>query len=344
MLWNKFWFDSNFIDKENVIAKLHLLCQLERLDPYSHSNVSIAPLNDRLATSLAYVPDKFRMYALALYANTIYFPNQFSHAILQHLMNKFIAKNNLNKNDFGKQCLILEQDPTGIVNEFLRRNAICGRLDKKTFQRTQQIKSFVNLVDEQINQKGLPIEESLLPFLDRNHWVVLADNSLSGTSICSDLKLLFDFAKRYEKNPKFTVLIRTLAYKGREKLNELYQTNAFDLNYGLLLTEQLSITPNNKHCSFFSSRNTLDKVIEASSWLASTDVYKNDVALIDHKKNSRSNDGDRYDMAFGFKECGLTFVSSENCPSDSLPLLWYSNPNVYIPPFPRVLSRVGGNL
>lgn len=344
MLWNKFWFDSNFIDKENVIAKLHLLCQLEKLDPYTHSNVSIAPLNDRLATSLAYVPDKYRMYVLALYANTIYFPNQFSHAVLQHLMNKFIAKYNLDKNDFGKQCLILEQDPTGIVNEFLRRNAICGRLDKKSFQRTQQIKTFVNLVDEQINHNSSLIEESLIPFLDRNYWIVLADNSLSGTSICSDLKLLFDFAKRYKKSPKFIVLIRTLAYKGLEKLTELSKTNEFYFDYGLLLTQQLSITPDNKHCSFFSSRNTMDKVVEASFWLSSSDVYKNDVALIDHKKNSRNNNDDIYEMAFGFKKCGLTFVSSENCPSDSLPLLWYSNPNLYIPPFPRVLSRVRGNL
>lgn len=352
MLWNGFDFKADFLDSENIIAKLHLVLQLEKGDPYSHRNVSMMPLKDRIKTSLAYLPEHLRPYVLALFANTIYFPNKFSQAVLQHLMNKFLTKNRIRLEDVGKKCLILEQDPTGIVNEFLRRNAIQGRLDKKSFPRIQQVSAFVELARQQLNNDSLN-EKDLVAFLDRDFWVVLADNSLSGTSLCSDLEKLLNLANDYNKHPHFIVLIRTLAFNANEKLNELIKkrkeyNQIIIKEYGLLLDRYFAITPDTKRkCLFFNSRKTFEGVIDACEWLASQKEYKTDPALVDHKKHSKGNNGtgneDRYNMAFGFKECGLTFVSSENCPSDSLPLLWYNNPEIYIPPFPRVISRMGDN-
>jgi hypothetical protein len=49
-------------------------------------------------------------------------------------------------------------------------------------------------------------------------------------------------------------------------------------------------------------------------------------------------------------ECGLTLVDRENCPTDSIPLLWYQSPadsgselkiSKYVAPFPRTHSRLG---
>lgn len=353
MLWNGFDFKADFLDSENIIAKLHLVLQLEKGDPYSHRNVSMMPLTDRIKTSLACLPDHLRPYVLALFANTIYFPNKFSQAVLQHLMNKFLTKNNICLRDIGKRCLVLEQDPTGIVNEFLRRNAIQGRLDKTSFPRIQQVSSFVDLAKQQLNNDSLE-KKDLVSFLDRDFWVVLADNSLSGTSLCSDLEKLLDLAYDNNKNPCFVVLIRTLASNANKRLEKLIikrnreKNQKISKEYGLFLDESYAITPLTKNkCSFFNSSETFDGVLEACKWLANRPEYKNDSRLDDHKKHSRGKNGtgkeDGYDMAFGFKKCGLTFVSSENCPSDSLPLLWYSNPEIYIPPFPRVLSRLGDN-
>lgn len=342
MIWNGFDFDARFLDQEDIIAKLHLLIQLERSDPYSNRKVALKPLVERIQTSLSYVPKEHRQYVLALFANTLYFPNKFSHSVLQHLMNRFTRDNNIKPNEIGNRCLILEQDPTGIINEFLRHNAVPGRLDKDSFQRTQQVKPFVeaarsNLASDEVIS-GL---ENVAPFLDREYWIVLADNSLSGTSLCSDFGRLVKLAEECNKKPKFVLLIRTLATAALKRIDEEFISNYGEqiiLEYGLLLDDRMSVSEKTRNdCRLFNSPDTFDGVIEACKWLSSTQAYTNDQELIDHKKNS----GD--DMVFGFKGCGLTFVSSENCPSDSLPLLWYQNSEIYVPPFPRVLSRVGGN-
>lgn len=341
MIWNGFSFDAGFLDEENIIAKLRLVVQLEKSDPYINKKVALKPLTERIQTSLSYVPDEYRKYVLALFANTIYFPNKFSYAVLQHLMNKFTISNGINPIQIGEKCLILEQDPTGIINEFLRYNAVPGRLDKESFQRTQQVSAFVKAAHAGLSNEGTDSgTENVLPFLEREYWVVLADNSLSGTSLCSDFRKLIELAQAADKKPKFVLLIRTLASMALEHIKEEFISVYPDdimLEYGLLLDNKLSITPSTKYdCKLFHSPETFEGVIQACKWLVREDQYKKDIAIEDHRKNS----GD--DMAFGFKGCGLTYVSSENCPSDSLPLLWYKNSEFYIPPFPRVLSRIGG--
>lgn len=342
MLWNGFYFDADFLDKENIIAKLHLLLKLERSDPYSNKKVPLKPLEDRIQTSLGYIPEEHRRYVLALFANTIYFPNKFSHSVLHHLMNKFTISNNIDHKEIGKKCLILEQDPTGIVNEFLRYNGVPGRLDKDKFQRTQQVKAFVNAAYAGLSGDEIKDGvENVVPFLDREYWVILADNSLSGTSLFSDFERLVKLAKHAEKAPKFVLLIRTLGVMAKEMIYEKFKSEHKEnliLEYGLLLDDKLSITDNTRNtCKLFNDKDTFDGVIKACKWLVDTKVYREDGDLVDHKNNSGN------DMIYGFKNCGLTFVSSENCPSDSLPLLWYENKEIYIPPFPRVLSRTGGD-
>lgn len=342
MIWNGFDFDARFLDKEDIIAKLHLLIQLERRDPYSNRKVALKPLVERIQTSLSYVPREYRKYVLALFANTLYFPNNFSHSVLQHLMNKFTRDNDIKPREIGNKCLILEQDPTGIINEFLRHNAIPGRLDKNSFQRTQQVKQFVEVAHSNLSSKEeIAGIENVIPFLDREYWIVLADNALSGTSLSTDFNRLINLAKECRKKPKFVLLIRTLAKMALDRIENEYISKYGEqiiLEYGLLLDDKMSVSERTKNsCKLFNSPDTFDGVIEASKWLAGTAVYQNDQETMDHRHESHD------DMAFGFKGCGLTFVSSENCPSDSLPLLWYQNSDIYIPPFPRVLSRVGGD-
>jgi hypothetical protein len=113
--------------------------------------------------------------------------------------------------------------------------------------------------------------------------------------------------------------------------------------YGIFLKEEYTIRREYskddegkpKQCKLFNDPETCTKIIEASDWLINKSFWKNDENMKDHIKNSQS------DMALGFKDCGLTFISSENCPSNSLPLLWYKNDDNYEAPFPRVLSRLG---
>lgn len=335
-----FGFDSRFIDNENIISKLNLLLQLERMDPYLNDST----LKERIKIALQYVKGEYRQYVLALFANTIYFPNTFSKSVLQHLLNSLLFRYGIRWETLGKRCLILEQDPTGIVNDFLRTNHIHGRLDKQTFQRTQQVKTFVEIAIN--NNNGNMQIENVSEFLNREYWIVLVDNSLSGTSLISDLHRLIDLANMIDNTPKkIILLIRTLAGMAYSEIKKSFAKEInecfIEVNYGLLLDKRFIINSNSGHwkeCIFFNDEETYAGVGEACRWLTSQPEYVNDPLLNSQKKNSIGDE----QMTFGFKGCGITFVSSENCPSDSLPLLWYENDRLYKSPFPRVISRIGG--
>lgn len=338
MILSDFNFSEDFLEKEDIISKLHLLIELEKSDPYSNRDTSLASLEERICTSLGYVPAEYRPAVLALFANTIYFPRSFSQSVLNHLMNRFLAHAGIPKEELGKKCLILEQDPTGIINEFLRHNAVAGRLDKQVFQRTQQVRPFVALAKQHITQGNKNEElEDVKKFLDREYWVIMADNSLSGTSLKTDFDRLIKLAKDEDKHPQYVLMIRTLGLKAKKMIESEYREKLGEkliLEYGLFLDEKYVINEDsNGKCKIFNDPETLNNVIKACKWLTEQEEYKRDSKIKQHRADSGDN------LAFGFKKCGLTFVSSENCPSDSLPLLWYSNPEIYVPPFPRVLSR-----
>ena len=338
-----FGFDSKFIDNENIISKLNLLLQLERMDPYSNEST----LQERIQIALQYIPSEFRQYALALFSNTLYFPNAFSKSVLQHLLNSLLFRYQIDWKNLGQQCLVLEQDPTGIINEFLRINHVHGRLDKNTFQRTQQVSAFVKTAYINLEHKEVEQIEDVISFLNREYWIVLVDNSLSGTSLCSDLSRLIKLSDDAKMKPKkICILIRTLTKMALDVISKKFakeiEDKMLEVYFGLFLDDRFVIGDNIDRwdeCILFNHKETYAGVVETCKWLVSQPEYKNDPLLNDHKRNSG---GDKT-MMFGFKNCGITFVSSENCPSDSLPLLWYQKEGFYKPPFPRVLSRIGGN-
>lgn len=351
---------SEFLDKENIISKLNLLQKLERTDPY-HTNYT---LQERIQNSLECLPVEQRAPALALFANTLYFPTSFSNSVLEHMLNLLSFEFGIERQELGSKCLILEQDPTGIINAFLRTNHIDGRLDKTKFQRTQQVKTFVttsvinslqpNLSEEVKEEYDDPLDrlriENVLPFLDRDYWIVLIDNALSGTSLFSDIDLLMRLSKRYKKTPqKIILLIRTLTVQAKDVIDDKFRDELMNLltyRWGLLLDNRFVIREGNDKCILFKDPRTFDEVIALCRWLSNQEFFKNDPRIKDHSKNSGDNSKVKgFDptgsLTFGFKGCGLTYVTSENCPSDSLPLLWFDKPGKYTSPFPRVLSRLG---
>lgn len=360
-MFKYFGIDSEFLDKENIISKLNLLLKLERSDPY-HTNYT---LQERIQNSLECIPREHRKYALALFANVLYFPSSFSNCVLEHMLNLLSFEFDIKREELGSKCLILEQDPTGIINTFLRTNHIEGRLDKNKFQRTQQVKTFVTTSVINHSQPQLsemtgeecsdPLDrlriENVLPFLERNYWIILIDNALSGTSLFSDIDLLLRLSRRCGKKPqKIILLIRTLTKQAeeiiKEKFNDEINSGLLIFRYGLLLDNRFVIRRDNNECILFKNPDTYEGVVELCEWLSRQKFFKSDSRISDHSKNSGDNSKVKgFDptgsLTFGFKGCGLTYVTSENCPSDSLPLLWFDKPGKYTSPFPRVLSRLG---
>lgn len=352
----------SFLEEENIIAKLQLVMQLERVSPYAKGSV-FDPLPERMLRALRVIPDEYQQYVLALFANTFYCTEQFSTTIMLHLYNTIIYSFNIKSDEFAKKCLVLEVDPTGMINEFLRLNKVQGRLDKKSFPREQQLDSFVNkmilkngldtyllgresadkeVISQVLNEAKFTDDSHQL---DKEYWVVLTDNALSGTSLCSAISRLRELAGRFKKEPTIIILIRTLTDQAKEELEIKFKdqinSKKMHIEYGLLLKADYAVNfpkegEPKKKCKLFNLKETSQGILEASKWLAKLDGFKEDENLKDHKENS----GD--DLRYGFKQCGLTFVSAENCPSNSLPLLWYKNDKIYEAPFPRVLSRIGG--
>ena len=281
------------------------------------------------------------------------------------MLNLLSFEFDIKREELGSKCLILEQDPTGIINTFLRTNHIEGRLDKNKFQRTQQVKTFVTTSVINHSQPQLsemtgeecsdPLDrlriENVLPFLERNYWIVLIDNALSGTSLFSDIDLLLRLSRRCGKKPqKIILLIRTLTKQAeeiiKEKFNDEINSGLLIFRYGLLLDNRFVIRRDNNECILFKNPDTYEGVVELCEWLSRQKFFKSDSRISDHSKNSGDNSKVKgFDptgsLTFGFKGCGLTYVTSENCPSDSLPLLWFDKPGKYTSPFPRVLSRLG---
>lgn len=366
--------ESDFLESENIISKLNLLQKIERLDPY-HTSYT---LQQRIQNSLECLPYRFRKYALALFANTIYLPNSFSNSILEHMLNILTFKYRITRDKLGDNCLILEQDPTGIINDFLRTNHVDGRLDKRRFQRTQQVKAFVttSVINKNHPELSNPekadskdpfdrlIIEDVRAFLNKKYWVILIDNALSGTSLYSDINLLLLSREYHHATPeKVILLIRTLAKQAEEvikdKFKEQLSNGSLEYHCGLYLDDHFVIRDGNEKCSLFQLQDTYENVRGLCRWFSDQEFFREDKRIFDHAKNSADNsavvgfdqiyyrdDDTRKEMplgklAFGFKGVGLTYVSSENCPSDSIPLLWFDKPGTYVSPFPRVLSRLG---
>ena len=96
---------------------------------------------------------------------------------------------------------------------------------------------------------------------------------------------------------------------------------------------------NNKDCILFESKKIHSEAINLCDWFA-----ENILKLDPDFDIMRSKSGDN--LNFGYKSCGLTLVDSKNCPTNSIPLLWYNNLDTdikpkYKGPYPRVQSRKG---
>lgn len=345
-MWDNLGISSGFIEDEDIISKLQIVAQLEKSDPYPIKGVGGIPLMNRIEHSLRYLPIEHREPVLAVFANVIYLSRKFSHSVLMYLYHHTVQYCGCTKEEFVNNALFLEVDPTGIVNDFLRCNEIHGRLDKDKFPRTQQVHEFVLLAKREkadmLFQDDDDKEIGVNGWLKKKYWVILTDNALSGTSLVKDIQRIVNLLDN--SSTKLIILARVLTEKAREKIEEnfkkLIDENRMEIIPGLQLNQRFVIDSENQKCELFNLTNTFERVVQACEWLTKQDWYKEDPKIVEHKHRSREECPDD-DLRFGFKRCGLTLVTSENCPSNSLPLLWYKNDKYYVPPFPRVLSRVG---
>lgn len=321
--------DPEFIDAEDIVAKLHFLEHLESRWPYQPAKG--VPLSARVTRCLECIPSEWRRYALAAFANAVYLPDALLRESWSYLAGMAARHLDTTVPKLFEQCHVLEVDPCGLVFDFLHENRVQGRLDVDRFSRLASVDDVARTLLI-LGTPGAPMEgaakEILLAFR-KPYWLVLADNVLSGTSLQSDLvrcRMLID-AYAELGSPEVVPLVQVLTSAA-----EAYAEGEWEITSALRFDERFRIVPDSQECSMFARRDTLDGVIGLCRWLTSQPWFAEDERLL----ATLSKSGD--DMALGFKAGGWTIVTP-NCPTNSLPILWYHKQAVYEGPFPRIMSR-----
>lgn len=321
--------DSAFIDDEDIVAKLHFLEQMEARWPYTPAK-GLA-LAERVRRSLSQLPAEHQRFALAAFANVIYLPEALLRESWSFLATEVARARSLDATDLIEQSHLLEVDPSGLIPAFLHENQIHGRLDTDRFSRLRSVDEVAtNLkmiaLSEQAEESAA--QQIRLAFSKR-YWLVLSDNVLSATSIGSDLARCSRLIDAYALlgRPEVIPMVQVLTSEAERLLKPDWQPY-----FAVRFDQRARMVPGNKECTLVNSAATLEGIVKLSEWLATREWFAGDERLLRTIEKSGDN------MAHGFKNGGWTIVTP-NCPTNSLPLLWYECQGQYEGPFPRIMSR-----
>jgi hypothetical protein len=336
--------------EENLISGIHLVELLEKDSKY-HTSSSSKNYFLRLKETLEYIPEKHHEAALAIFSNVIYIPMQLLDQTFSYFWKNFLLKNKIDpdENRALEICHFFEVDPSGMTIKFCHENSIHQRLHQDYFIRILDIDNLKDkLISSMHNIKWVVDEakNSITKLFQKEHWIIFTDKALSGQSLFKDIER-FIFARKLAlictgnklKITIFAQIITEDALKmGKEKLKN---EDDITLKYGILFDDSMKI--NSDNCNLFNNKNTHEKVKGLCNW------FVKNILDFDTEKYSRMRDKSRDNLEFGYKGCGLTLVDHANCPTNSIPLLWYDNLDYcnakgiapYKGPFPRVHSRLG---
>jgi len=336
------WRDYiHMLEEEQVISKINNIIELEEVDPYPNAQRNYW---ERISNALSYIPPDYQIYALCVFANVVYLGGKILDDTWKFLLRELSRRYGLNANNLLNEALILSEEPQ-IAIHFLRANKIRGRLDTDKMLEDPTpgaIASKLLLV-----AKNTELSEDLrskiseeLTLLKHQYWILLTDNSLSGVSLVSELEKIQGIIQtlKLEFQVKIIVLVQVMSSDALGYVKKWLQERDAHLDveiiYGLYLDERFKI--NSDECKLFKSPEILRGVRELCSWFDEEILSKDPI----YGSQSKWREVSGGSLAYGFKNTGLTLVTVPNCPSNSLPLLWYSSEDRYVGPYPRVESRV----
>lgn len=356
---SNFWraLDGRFLAAEHVVSKIHALEMLEELSPYRGS---IDPIFRRIWRSLDYLQrfsdmrPEWLNAALLVFANVVYLPQTLLEDAWRGLFID-LAEHELDLSrhqailDGTRRIHIFENDPSGMTAAFCHLNGIQGRLDNERFARVEGTDKLADTLLDLLNpQKRNDAQRTLRRLLlEKEVWILLVDKSLSGHSLCSDIERLLA-ARRLAISagatpPRIVVLCQVMTRQAwtaldRTVVEQLEQEKTDDViavHSAVFLDDRQSIASPSTTLVDHAHQGAIRELCE---WFAQR-FLKNHADLARMRKRS----GD--DLRFGYRACGLTLVDYQNCPTDSLPLLWFGSDSSadaeYVGPYVRVHSRIG---
>lgn len=341
MNWSKIY--NREIVNENPVLGINTVELLEKYSPYLNLKNNYFT---RIKESLDYIPNEFKDAALAIFSNVIYIPNDFINATYLYFGSKFKEKYKYNTSEeIGENSHIFEVDPSGLKNKFFQMNSINQRLHPDYYARVDDVTAISRTLNDLFHTDEDLIhnaKKEILKIGKKKHWIILTDKALSGQSLINDIEryLLFrNITQELTGNtPTLEIKAQIITQDAVNSfVNKFGDTDGINIEYSIYFSDKMKV--NSENCELFNLKSTQKQVTDLCLWLS------NEVMLTDIRFDTmRQKSGD--DLIFGYKKCGLTLVDYSNCPTNSIPLLWYNNIDTsnkikYKGPFPRVQSRLG---
>lgn len=342
---------ASTLDRENIVAKLRLLSKLDAVDRYRNSTET---LTQRVSKSLSQlskhpdVPDRWVEAALCAFASSTYLPTELLRSSIRFLYMR-VWKSVAESEDPSTAFHVFSNDPGALAEDFFRINEIHGRLDQDKFVRIAGVEELGRALADASRSDSLLHKQAiqrLLLLTDRKVWVVLVDQTLSGHSLVGDLERIAWFNQSIqEKTGRAAQIVvcaqiatkTALSALGKSKtLAPLFKEGSLKVEYAIGFGHEYNISDH--RCRAISDPGILEDLRDLCKWFSS-EYIEGDESLARMRRKSGDN------LDFGYRKAGLLLARQDNCPTDSLPLLWYRGTGKsgfdYSGPFPRVHSRIG---
>lgn len=357
--WNRILDET--IEDHELVARSKALSIVESNDRYTGSD---AALNERIWKSLEQlrgfdeVKPEWLEAALIAFSSVTYFPTEMLRSSLRYLhllVHKHLATLEVEFPDDPERHLndfhLFTNDPGGLTEDYFRINRIHGRLDPAKHARVPGVQTLgdrlIDILDCNAIKSSSAAAE-IKQISEKRTWVLLADQSLSGHSLNGDLERLLKFREIVNhadatKMPQLMVLCQVLTNTAENNLkinptiSEALKDNSLSIDAAIYLDDTFKVQSEN--CRYFQNDGQQNSFQDLCKWFA-----KKFISDDEDFDRMREKSGDN--LEFGYRRAGLLIARQENCPTDSIPLLWYetSDPECdkkYRGPFPRVHSRIG---
>lgn len=341
---------DTLLTDSKVVANSRLLSIIDDNDRYRNVVDSVNQRIFNALNALSQHPDVKRRWltaALIALSGTLYFPREMLNSTVRYLHTKVLeqlSQRKLDPNGFH----VFANDPGALLEDYFRLNEIHGRLDQDKHARIKGVEDLGrSLADLQhrLQSQRQTSSQQLKMVLNRQVWVMLVDQSLSGHSLIGDLeKILWLLGIRKDTRDDKSVIIvlcqvlTSTALRALKKVPEIKEAiNGEELiiESAIFLDDSYSIVcpPSIQ----VQDPRVLGDLHELCEWF-SLEYIREDARLSRMRRKSHD------DLQFGYRKAGLLIARQENCPTDSLPILWYDGVGRqgfhYKGPFPRVHSRI----
>jgi hypothetical protein len=319
--------DLPLLESEHVIGRLKTIELLEKITRYRELN---DPVERRFARALSTVPRAWHTAALLLYSTVVYLPRPLLDETWPCIW-RIGQETNAFPTNRG-ELAFFELDRDQIRDDFYRTNHIPGRLEDNTL-----IKSSQDIVDtliaNEFGQVNPQVAEQFSFICRKTHWLLLADVTLSGTSILSEMERLTFLLERVFA--KFPITISCISQLATNEAKLTITSRGYSFSAALIIPSTYALS--SPDCQLFRSDRAQSQVNDLCDWFAETHVK----ATPDHfiSQFARETQNPKI-LKYGYGGHGWTIVTYKNAPNNSLPLIWFRpSSDQYVPPFERLDSR-----